>query len=77
MKVRTKLVLLVGALLGGVAGWLMYSWSIDRMDTAEGVGLILVGATYGFFIAVLILTGGTCDFRPQPPGGMGSDVGQP
>jgi hypothetical protein len=76
MTIRAPLVLLSGAIPGGVAGWLAFSWSVVRDDVAQGVGMVLIGAVYGAYIAVLIVTKGTCDFRPQPPGGIGSDVGQ-
>jgi hypothetical protein len=72
MKLRTRLSLLAGAVVGGGVGWLAFAWSIVRDDPAQGVGMILIGAVYGVFVAVIILTKGTCDFNSQRVSGKGS-----
>jgi uncharacterized membrane protein YeaQ/YmgE (transglycosylase-associated protein family) len=67
MRLRTPVSLLLGTVLGGIVGWLAFSYSIVRDDAAEGVGMVLIGAVYGSYIAMLLLTGGTCDFRSNQP----------
>ena len=63
MRFRTPAVLIVGAISGGVAGWLLFCRSIVRDDMSEGVGMVLIGVVMGCFFAVMLLTGGTGDFR--------------
>ncbi len=65
MKYRTPLALLVGAVLGGVLGWLLFTCTIDRDDTAQGVAYSAMGVMSGLFMAMLVLTKGTCDFTKK------------
>jgi hypothetical protein len=72
-----------GAALGGLFGWLLIDKNMVRQDPGQGVAVTLIGAVFGVFLAIGVLTKGTWDFKPHrrthkrgfPP--SGSAVAEP
>jgi hypothetical protein len=60
MRWLTWLVLVAGAALGGLCVWLLIDM---RRDPVQGVAQILIGAIFGVFLAIGVLTKGTWNFK--------------
>jgi hypothetical protein len=62
MRWLTWLVLVASAALGGLCVWLLVDM---RQDPGQGVAQILIGAIFGVFLAIGVLTKGTWNFKQR------------